>query len=82
MKITQETVDTIIQRAQNSDFGLAEEPKNSMSVDMYAQKNFSTLAQILVGGFMQKYALISIFQAGLEHAYNEGRTHERERSSQ
>jgi hypothetical protein len=68
MKIDTPLILEIIERAKNSDFGLDDEPKHDMNIalDMYAQHDFSTLAQILVGAFYAKYDLISVFQAAME----------------
>lgn len=66
MKFDQKLVNKIVKRARESQFGLEDEPHTSMDYSNYAHHNTQSLAMILVGGFHDKYDLISIFQAAMD----------------
>lgn len=65
MKIDQDLVDRIVERARNSMYGLGE-PHTSLSIKSYEPKDFESLALCLVSGFHEKYDLVSIFTAAFE----------------
>lgn len=77
MTVTQQLVDHIVARAQNSAMGLSD-PKSSYDLKQYSEATFETLAMLLVTAHVEKYDLISIFAAALEEvadeSFAEGRT--------
>ena len=73
MICTQDTVNRILERAKKSPFGL-EAPERPINMRNYAGATTQTLAMALVGGFHAKYDLISILQAAMEEAYEQGVT--------
>lgn len=62
--VTQDLVNEIIRRAENSCYGL-DAAKCSTSLDQYSQHDLETLALILVNGWEAKYDLVSVFYAAL-----------------
>ena len=69
MKITQDTVNRIIARAEASDFGLGEgltHKHGHLQIDQYGEKNLHALGMLLVNGYDAKYDLISVFIAALQ----------------
>ena len=66
MKINQELVDRILQRARDSKFGIDEEPERKIEISNYCPQNEEMLALCLVSGFYQKYDLVSVFAATIE----------------
>lgn len=63
--VTQNMVNEIVQRAKDSQWGLSEEPKASLSLLFYEAAPMDALAIVLVNGFEAKYDLVSIFSAAL-----------------
>jgi len=79
MKIDQQVVSDIIERAKKSDYGLSEGLKNKnghLLLETYGAKpyNMEILATCLVNAYHNKYDLISIFQAALEIVDNQVNT--------
>lgn len=68
MKITQEIVDEIVQRARLSTMGLGDPEKGSGSYDIskYDPPNLETLALMLVSAHTAKYDIVSVMAAALE----------------
>jgi acyl-CoA reductase-like NAD-dependent aldehyde dehydrogenase len=69
MTITQKTVDKIIARAKDSDFGLGRglcHKNGHLQISQYADKDLHALGMLLVNGYDAKYDLISVFIAALE----------------
>jgi hypothetical protein len=69
MEITQEIVDKIIKRAEDSPFGLNEGltyKQGHLQISTYADKDLDALAMLLVNGYHSKYDLISVFAAALK----------------
>jgi hypothetical protein len=69
MKITQDTVNRIIARAEASDFGLGDgltHKQGHLQIDQYGEPNLSALGMLLVNGYDAKYDLISVFIAALQ----------------
>ena len=58
-------VNEIVRRAKDSQWGLSEEPKASLSLLFYEAAPMDALALVLVNGFEAKYDLVSIFSAAL-----------------
>jgi len=67
MEINQALVEKIKAKARDSELGLLGEPETPMTLDIYSPSNTSfALAMVLVGGFHEKYDLVSIVQAAIE----------------
>lgn len=68
MIITQQDVNEIVARAKSSALGLSDpEPGKSYSLANYEPNNLTTLAMIIVGAHFEKWEIISIVAAALEH---------------
>lgn len=69
MIITQQDVDEIVVRARKSELGLGDgltHKNNHLKLSTYATPHtLDTLAHCLVGGFDEKYDLVSVFSAAL-----------------
>lgn len=69
MKITQEMVDRIVDRAAASSYGIGEplhEKAGVLKIANYETKDLEALALCLVNAYHEKYDLVSIFFAALE----------------
>lgn len=75
MKITQRTVERIVARAQNSDFGLddPDKPSGCYRIAHYEPQDLRALAMLIVSAHHAKYDLISIVWAALEEVAEEVR---------
>lgn len=58
-------VNEIVRRAKDSQWGLSEEAKASLSLLFYEAAPMDALALVLVNGWEAKYDLVSIFSAAL-----------------
>jgi hypothetical protein len=65
MKVTNELVQRIIQRAEKSQFGL-ESSERALDIDMYEPPNLQSLALMLTSGWHAKYDLVSVFSAAFQ----------------
>ena len=63
--VTQNMVNEIVRRAKDSQWGLSEEAKASLSLLFYEAAPMDALALVLVNGWESKYDLVSIFSAAL-----------------
>jgi hypothetical protein len=68
--IDQRLIDRIVARAQNSAMGLGEPKSNaSYSLAPYEQKDFETLALLLISAHVDKYDLVSLVKAAFEELH-------------
>lgn len=78
VKVTQQLVDRIVARAQNSDIGLGnpdKELKNGKPylISQYSPPDLRNLALMLVSAHTAKYDLVSIVAAALEEVYEQAK---------
>lgn len=61
MKITQELINKIVERAQKKNPHI--KPETSMTLGIWAKSDVYALSHILISGFHEKYDLIDIMEA-------------------
>lgn len=65
--MSQQLLDRIVARAQNSAMGLCDpEEGKTYSLAAYEDKGFESIALVLVGAHYSKYDLVSLFCAAME----------------
>jgi hypothetical protein len=70
MQITQQDVDAIIAKAKASDLGLGDgltHKQGHNQISQHATPDLKALALLLVDGYDEKYDLVSVFGAALQH---------------
>ena len=65
MKVTQDLINRIVERAKASNYGLSGESDNSLDISQYNPQDLESLALLLVSGWHEKYDLVSIFAAAM-----------------